>query len=98
MNQFSNKYKDESIPLAFNLVRRLEKDETIEEALFSIISVGKIVDEDPDTMLTGEPIISDSIVKVWVDAGIEGATYQLVCKVTTSNGRILVSKGTFQVV
>lgn len=93
---FSGKYKAEHIYLGFDYSNRLDTGETISSATFTIEDAGS-VDATVSSMLSGASVISAGIVKIKVIEGKVGHKYNLSCSASTSGGRILVAKDTFEV-
>jgi hypothetical protein len=91
MTEFSSKNTQEKVYLGFDFSNRLDTAETISTATFYIRAVQGI-DLDSSTMLSGSSVISGGTVRIKVQNGIAGFTYELSVVVTTSGGRTLFAK------
>jgi hypothetical protein len=83
----------------FNFVRRLAPGETISAATFTI-EVHSGVDPNPSVMLVGggaSPTIDGPIVVNLVQGGVDGVTYCLRARVTTSQGSVWEGVATLEV-
>jgi hypothetical protein len=87
--KFDSKFQEETIILTFDCSKLLAAGETIDSAEWAV-SVIAGTDANPGAMLSGAVAISGSNVSHKILGGIEGASYRMKAKVTTSLVQILV--------
>ena len=87
--KFDSKYQEETIILTFDYSKLLAAGETIDSAEWTV-SVIAGVDANPSAMLSGAIAINGSNVSHKILGGIEGVSYQMRAKATTSLVQILI--------
>lgn len=79
----------EEFPVAFSYARELAEGETITGVIEVSVTVISGTDGNPSAIKGSEPQIDGSKVRMFVRGGVPGATYALVCDVSTSTGKKL---------
>lgn len=79
----------EIVPVTFDFTADVATGATV--ALVSVtVSVVSGTDASPSALLNGAATASGAMVTQWIDSGVVGVTYKLVCEVTASDGQTLV--------
>lgn len=98
--RFEPKRPIEALIFSVDFADILGTDEYIEKTSWMVIPVGHT--EDTSSMLSGPPVLKDSVALQVVKGGSVGKAYVAVCVATTSKNQVLtlptVGKGIFTVV
>lgn len=87
--RWSNKDPAEILPVGFELSAALSTGEAL-IAVACTVSVASGTDATPEAILLGDPAIVGTSVQQWIQAGVDGADYQLRFTVDTDGGKRLV--------
>lgn len=77
------------IPLVFNFSRQMAADDTIVSGTVEVEAVVDGADATPAALLDGAATASGQELQQWVHAGTAGATYRLLARAVTTQGREL---------
>lgn len=86
-----DKLQTEEVTIEFDMLSRLKVGETVATAATSAV-VWSGTDPTPNSIISGLPTISNSIVLQKVVAGLPGVIYLISCSVRTSNNNILINE------
>ena len=78
----------EIVPITFDFTADVATGATV--TLVSItVTVVNGTDATPSALLNGAGTATGAVVTQWIDSGVVGVTYKLVCVVTASDGQTL---------
>jgi len=79
----SSKDPTEIVPVLFDFTLQLASGETITTAICNV-TVNTGTDATPNSIKSGVALINGTKVTQWVQAGIAGVNYHILCTITTS--------------
>jgi len=85
----SSKASAESKVIIFDFISQLAVLETVDSAVV-VVDVWSGTDENPSSMLSGDPVPANTQVSQYITDGVPGVIYKITCTATSSNGQVLV--------
>lgn len=92
MSAFDPKRPDEVEVFAWDFSRALATGETLAAASVKVVLADDAAEVAIPAMVSGAAGIDGAVVSQLVAGGTDGATYTLLCTVTTSQGQTLVAQ------